>query len=58
MKLYIALWFDVEDKIFRVAGVYSQERWAWKRIDKLGGSVQEVSLNKPVVFTHEADPLV
>jgi hypothetical protein len=54
MKLYIAHWFDSTDKLCRVAGVYQHERSAWRRVTRLGsGTVQEVTLNKLVRFTHE-----
>lgn len=55
-SLYIAMWFDLEDWSLRVAGVYAKRSAAEKRVEKLGsGSVQEVVLNEPVVFTHEAE---
>lgn len=54
MKIYIAYWFDREDKIFRVAGVYRTERSAWRRVEKLrSGTVQILTMSKAVKFTHE-----
>lgn len=54
MKVYIAHWFDSQDKMHRVAGVYANRRSADQRIDQLGsGSVQALTIGKPVLFTHE-----
>jgi allophanate hydrolase subunit 2 len=54
MKIYIAHWWDAEDKMFRVAGVYLREKNAERRIEQLGsGTVQVLLIGKPVIFTHE-----
>jgi hypothetical protein len=55
MKLHIAVWFDIEDRIFRVAGVYFFRRSAEKRLEQVGnGAIQTVTLGKAIRFTHEA----
>jgi len=49
MPIFIALYFDVEDKLYRMAGVYTKRASAERRITRLGnGCVQTVTLNKPV----------
>jgi hypothetical protein len=54
MKVYIAHWYDPEDKMSRVAGVYLRRKSAECRVELLGsGGVQAVILGRPVLFTHE-----
>jgi hypothetical protein len=54
MAIWIAYWFDREDRIMRVAGVYTKEAAAWRRVKKLSsGTVQKLRLNRAVIFTHE-----
>jgi hypothetical protein len=54
-RVYVAHWFDPEDKILRVAGVYLTQKAADRRIDALGGGcVQCLPLSRAVKFTNEA----
>lgn len=52
--IFVVYWFDHEDKIQRVAGVYQQRRSAERRLKSLrDGTIQALTLNKRVKFTWE-----
>jgi hypothetical protein len=55
--VYVATWYDLEDKGWpRVAGIYSTEKLAEKRLEEVGsGAIQRLRLDEPVRFTWEED---
>ena len=54
MKVYLAHWYDVKDRMYRIAGIYRTERAANKRLKQLDcGTTQTLTLGQPVRFTHE-----
>ena len=54
MKVYLAHWYDVKDRMYLIAGIYRTERAANKRLKQLDcGTTQTLTLGQPVRFTHE-----
>jgi hypothetical protein len=54
MTIFVVYWWDKEDRIYRVAGVYQRKDSADRRLLRLGsGNIQRLTLNKRVRFTWE-----